>query len=193
MSSKQLINLNKVQDYHAILLCLHWVGGNGFSYRKLAMSLASYGILVYGFALTESTNPNNGKSRPKSVQEAAECLLQSLEATQGGSNNKQTGINVSSFNPLNKPVYLFGHSYGGIIAYEAVRMLSLKQQPQSPVNCNFKIEKLFVSCVRSPKDLSQYNQAMTNPNHALSDAALVKEIVRIGGKFQVRSYASFFT
>jgi surfactin synthase thioesterase subunit len=178
MSAKQLVNLNKVQDYHSILICFHWVGGNGFSYRKLAMTLAAHGILVYGYALVEnSLNPANKKqqTRPKSVQEAATNFIQCLEQQM----NAHPSDGISLFNPLNKAIHLFGHSYGGMIAYEAMRMLHQTKQQACHLN---KIEKLIVSCVRSPTDLSRYNQSRVNPNYLLSDAALVKEIVRIGGE-----------
>ncbi len=177
MSAKQLINLNKVQDYHAVLICFHWVGGNGFSYRKLAMLLAQHGILVYGFALIENS-PNANRSRPKTVIEAASSFFKSLCAFQ-----QEQSQGSMTFNPLNKPIYLFGHSYGGIIAFEAARMMNGQAEQDFPVEYHNKsvVAKLIVSCVRSPHDLSQYNKSLTNPNYLLTDAALVKEIVRIGG------------
>jgi medium-chain acyl-[acyl-carrier-protein] hydrolase len=78
-------------------------------------------------------------------------------------------LHLTQFNK----VIFFGHSLGGLIAYE----LALKLQSKNGLN----LAHLFVSSANNPDFLTLKNQKCTKKFHLMSDATLFQEILDLGG------------
>jgi surfactin synthase thioesterase subunit len=157
MSKKALTALNNPVEPISIVIFLHWVGGMANSYRRMANKLKSakaYAISLPGRSFT---------------QEPINSLYQLHNAV----DFVQDIILSSNLSTLNLPIILFGHSYGGIIAYEVAKKVS-------------SINKLILSAVPNPAGLISKNlslQAASNASYQLNDDELISYIRRIGGIF----------
>jgi surfactin synthase thioesterase subunit len=157
--NKELISLNSVANPKWVIVCLHWVGGAPSAFRPLAKALAVHSITVFGLAFPGRAFTSSKVNPEREVADTVEYVVQVLQTS-------------SAWNPHHLPAILFGHSYGGIVAYEAIKLLD-----------NI-FSKLVVSSVPSPTALSRKNADMAaeeSTHFSLSDAALVNYIKSIGG------------
>lgn len=76
-----------------------------------------------------------------------------------------------------RPLSFFGHSLGGMVAFELARRLQVR-------NPAIKLSQLIVSAVKSPRSLTQTNVAMAaakTAHHSKGDDDLLRHIKAIGG------------
>lgn len=166
-----MLSLNTPATVKKIVFCFHWVGGNANAYRALAKLLEAEGILVYGVDLPG----RNGKNAIRNMKEIVDSLCNFFVLN--GTEKKLNSL----------PTLFFGHSYGGLLAFELVKKL------QSTPAITWKVSHLLLSAVRSPQDLTDFNG---NPEsflkHKLTEDALFDYIVGIGGMFSILAMV-FFT
>jgi surfactin synthase thioesterase subunit len=107
--------------------------------------------------------PGRGASFVDPPYERFESLLEDLQAA------------IHPF--LERPLVLFGHSLGALIAYELARRIH-------PL-CGSNLAHLFVSGCRAPHSRSPASALVHKTDHCLEDAALVSKLSAIGGIPQV--------
>jgi surfactin synthase thioesterase subunit len=130
-ASKWLLPIRKEESPQVRLITFHWVGGNGYGFRpwkkELPEKIEIFSMMMPGRLSRRKEN------FVESVEEVVTQLLLSMQAL------GLTGDNQP-------PTVFFGHSYGGIIAYE----LALLLQKQHLL----KVAHLVVSSTNSPKVLT---------------------------------------
>ncbi len=137
------------------VVCFHWSGGNANSFKHWIKKFKNENIELY------SVTWKGGDLTCESVSEVIRLVADEM-------------INLSDILDKNSNVFFFGHSLGGLIAFELAKHLE---------NLGFdNIKHLIVSAVKSPKELSGEN---VNPNvpkrHKHKDEELFDYIVSIGG------------
>ncbi|MEU8932006.1 alpha/beta fold hydrolase [Streptomyces sp. NPDC048409] len=141
-----LLRWPAIGERTAQLVCVPYAGGSSAVFRSWADGLAP-GVEVLGVDL-----PGHGRrfSEPPltRMDEIATALADDVQSVRSG------------------PLHLFGHSLGGLVAYETARELAARGQGT---------EHLFVSGVRPP------DRRVTAPLHALDDAAMLAGLARLGG------------
>lgn len=153
-----IAKINKPKQIENNLFCFHWVGGGGNSFRPLAKTLEPHGIQVFSVTLP-GRYPTQIHLLMKSVREVVD--------------NIQTQFLASIDNwEINKyPLFFFGHSYGGIVAYELAKKLKTVQ-----------LKKIIISAVKSPALLTEINKSSsTCYYHKYDDTKLIEHIKNIGG------------
>lgn len=76
-----------------------------------------------------------------------------------------------------RPLSFFGHSLGGMVAFEVARRLQVR-------NPAIKLSQLVVSAIKSPQSLTQVNVVMAatkTAHHAEGDDDVIRHIQSIGG------------
>ncbi|MEE1833314.1 thioesterase II family protein [Streptomyces sp. SP17KL33] len=130
------------------LLCLPHAGGSASAYHPMALALAPAADVLA--AQYPGRQDRFAEPPSESVRELAERIV---------------GAVTGDDDP--RPLALFGHSMGALVAYEAA--LALEAAGQTPV-------RLFVSGRRAP------STARTGPRlHLGSDAELLRAVRRLGG------------
>ncbi|MCG7204957.1 thioesterase II family protein [Streptomyces arenae] len=128
------------------LLCVPYAGGSSAVFRSWADGLAP-GVEVLGVDL-----PGHGRrfTEPPRIRmdEIVTALADDIQSVLAG------------------PLYLFGHSLGGLVAYETARELTARGQGP---------EHLFVSAVRPP------DRRVAAPLHWLDDTGMLAGLARLGG------------
>ena len=128
------------------LVCVPYAGGASSVFRDWAGALAP-GVELLGVDL-----PGHGRrfSEPLCTDMAriVQALADEIQAVRSG------------------PLCLFGHSLGGLIAYETARELTARGHGP---------DHLFVSAVRPPA------QRVTRTLHTLDDTAMLTGLIRLGG------------
>lgn len=145
------------------LFCFHWAGGTNTAYKPLGIHLESYNIAVYTITLPG----RNGRDTSSMFRRFPELVSTVLSE-------------FCKFHAENSigdlPIILFGHSFGGLLAYELKRVLSADDNPR------IVIDRVIVSAVRTPIDITEQNENTSRECHFLqSDADLMKYITQIGG------------
>ena len=135
----------------------------------LAKSLQDQGVAVYGVNLPG----RNGRNPEKIMNRLYPIIMESaIEVEMAAINN--------TF-PAGTPLFFLGHSFGGLLAFELIRHM---EKIQSPV----KVEKLILSAIHSPADLTMKNKSSNNVfHHTESDNELFSYIKQIGGRFRYQS------
>lgn len=150
----------KEQTYTKRLVCFHWAGGHGHAFRSWAKQLQNAGIDLMSIMLP------GRMSRIKDpfiadVKRIAEILMDCFDQ-------------LNTFKSKNVHTIFFGHSYGGIIAFELACLLKKSQM--------YSIDHLIISSTNNPHRLSQRN---SNPSirkfHQISEIDLFEEIMKLGG------------
>lgn len=142
------------------LLCFHHVGGDKHSFRMIGSNCKS--IEVWAVFYPGRSLPDIS-SLLSTVDEIAEQVYHNIQL-----------VGADCWNLI--PTHCFGHSLGGIVAFEVCRRL---QQRTS-----IKIHSLILSSIRSPLDLTAMNKLMAESNechHLKNDASLVQHIISING------------
>ena len=145
----------------AVLLCFHWAGGNALSFRDLAKSMSTEGVIVVAVSLPFRTFVNTGATIPPAsvamhVNFVTKCLLDFPR--------------WKEFFSL--PLIVFGHSYGALIAYEVSKTLEPK-----PL-------RVLVSGCPSPRELIRQNQHLLlsqTAKHLITDQALCSYVQSLQG------------
>lgn len=135
--NKWLIPIRKVDGVPDVrLIVFHWVGGNGFVYRPWKRYLPE-NIEIYSMMMPGRLSRRNDKF-VESVGEAVSQLVLCMQALGFTGDNQP-------------PTIFFGHSYGGIIAYE----LALQLQKCHLLN----VAHLVVSSTNCPTVLTKRSQS----------------------------------
>lgn len=127
-ASKWLIPLRKVDNPRIRLITFHWVGGNGFAFRPWKKDLPE-DIEIISMMMPGRLSRRN-EPFVENVNEVVSHLVTSMQVLgyTGNSND-------------HPPTVFFGHSYGGIIAYELAiqlqdqKLLTLAHLVISSTNC----------------------------------------------------------
>ncbi|MFF7389188.1 thioesterase II family protein [Streptomyces scabiei] len=130
------------------LLCLPHAGGSASAYHPMALALAPAADVLA--AQYPGRQDRYAEPPAESVRELAERIV---EAVTGGSDDR--------------PLALFGHSMGAVVAHEAA--LALEAAGRAPV-------RLFVSGRRAPS-ARRPGPAL----HLAGDAELLRAVRRLGG------------
>ena len=139
------------------LLCLHHVGGDRNSLKLLGAPGALSGVEVWVVGYP-------GRMKSEQLLGTVEALAEGVFAAMHSSG--------ASWSDL--PLTVFGHSLGGIVAFELCRRLSART--------SIGLRALVVSAAKSPLRLTEANATLgAKANHLLPDRALVDYIDSIGG------------
>lgn len=148
-ASKWLVPIRKVEAPALRLIAFHWVGGNGFAYRpwkkELPPSIEIYSMMMPGRLSRRK------EEFVESVAEAVNQLSLSMQVL-GMTGDGQP------------PTVFFGHSYGGLIAFELARQL---QQHRL-----LDISHLIVSSTNCPAVLTLRSQS--------TDDSFYKKFYQVG-------------
>lgn len=148
------------------LFCFHWAGGNNTAFKPLSIHLEVYNIAVYTITLP-GRNGRDTSSMFRRFPELVNAVLSDFCKFHA----------ENSIGDL--PIILFGHSFGGLLAYELKRTLSTDDNPR------IVIDRVIVSAVRTPIDITEQNENSIRECHfQQSDADLMEYITRIGGTLQ---------
>lgn len=145
-ASRWLLTHSRAASPTAQLVCLPYAGGNSAVYRPWAQGLAP------GVELLCADYPGHGRRFSEPLPRSMADLLPGLADEVAGARNA--------------PLYLFGHSMGGLVAFELAKELTRRGTPPAA---------LFVSAVHPPQ---------WNPRgniHELDDEALLERLVLLGG------------
>lgn len=156
-----ILVLNKPINPRLTLLTLHHVGGNANVFRDLAKNVESEGIETFGISLPGRI-PKHVKEIIKDIPTIVETAYNLIER-----NREKLKLDKN-------PLVLFGHSLGGIIAYELTRKFALEKN-------DFQVKRLYLSAVTNPKHLSEINAKLESPHHLKSDDHLDQYLRSIGG------------
>lgn len=145
------------------LLCFHWAGGSGIAFKPLAKFLEASGIAVYAVTLP-GRNGRGTATMFRSMADIKQCLLPEF-------------VTFHSEQKLSEqPLVFFGHSFGGLLAYELYKSVAKEDEPR------IFIEKIVVSAVRCPADLTELNKDKTRVYHYKQTNHELTEYMRgIGG------------
>lgn len=147
------------------LLCFHQVGGDRNSFQLISKHMAGhkkcdvYAVYYPGRIKADSS------SLLTNLNEIVELVYGNMMAMGG---NDFWGA---------RPLSFFGHSLGGMVAFEVARRLQVR-------NPCIQLTHLVVSSIKSPASLTLANAAMTanqTAHHSKSDEALIRHIKSIGG------------
>jgi surfactin synthase thioesterase subunit len=159
-----IISLNKPKLIEANLFCFHWVGGTSTAFKNLALLVEGSNVKVYGVTL-----PGRGGRNVDQVPKSMASLVDKL--------HEQFICNMQVWELSSCPLILFGHSFGGIIAFE----LSLKIKTCGRLNV--QPSKLIVSAIKNPTSLSDDNKnSNVITHHTQSNEDLLGYIIHLGGK-----------
>lgn len=137
-----------VRDPYVTLICFPWAGGSPDVFRSWAGGLAD------GIELLAVRLPGRGPRIRERHYEDWELLLKDVS---------------SALSPhLERPHALYGHSFGGRLAYELARFAATAHPGRT--------RRLFVSACRSPDMPQRRPHLHTLPDHQLREALL-----RLGG------------
>lgn len=146
------------------LVCFHWAGGTGIAFKSMAKSFEAAGICCYAVTLPG----RNGRGTATMFRNMAD-ILQSL-VPEFVSFHKENNLG-------DQPLLFFGHSFGGLLAFELYKSITS--------NCDAQIivEKIIVSAVRCPSDLTDKNKDPSLiRHHKQSNRELTDYMHSIGGK-----------
>ncbi|WP_371649680.1 thioesterase II family protein [Streptomyces mirabilis] len=137
-----------VRDPYVTLICFPWAGGSPDVFRSWAAGLAD------GIELLAVRLPGRGPRLGEPHYEEWEQLLKDVSA---------------ALSPhLERPHALYGHSFGGRLAYELARLATTAHPGLT--------RRLFVSACRSP-DMPQRRPHL----HTLTDQQLREALLHLGG------------
>ena len=143
----------------ARLFCFPYAGGGAWIYRKWGQALPSF-VEVHSVEL-----PGHGQRLVESPMTQLESVITSLAKAMGPY--------------LDKPFAFFGHSLGGLIAFELLKFLHQNKRIH-PFH-------LWVSATRAP-----HLPHCRAPIHTLPDGDLIKEVQRYNGtSIEVLNNAEF--
>jgi surfactin synthase thioesterase subunit len=146
------------------LVCFHWAGGAGIAYKPLAKVLEASNISVHSITLPG----RNGRGTATMFRNMTDILQVMLPEFASYHAEHDLG---------DQPLVFFGHSFGGLLAYELYKAVSANDEPR------ILIEKIIVSAVRCPADLTAVNK---DPNrvyfHKMTNEDLTEYMRDIGGK-----------
>lgn len=145
------------------LFCFHWAGGNGTAYKPLGTNFEKHGIAVYSITLP-GRNGRNTDSIFRTFPELVKALLPEFVEYH------------RNFVIGDLPLIFFGHSFGGMVAYELKKAITTEDYPR------IVIDRIIVSAVRCPMDQTDQNK---DPDrkcfYQMSDSELMTYITSIGG------------
>lgn len=145
------------------LFCFHWAGGNGTAFKPLSTFLQPHGIVVYSITLP-GRNGRNTSSLFRSFPALVKALLPEFVEYH------------RSYVIGDLPLILFGHSFGGMLAYELKKAITTEDYPR------IVIDRVIVSAVRCPMDLTEQNKEPNRkPHYQMSDSELMGYITSLGG------------
>lgn len=169
--------IGKADDCSSAAFIFHHVGGDGTSFREYANTLTlNASLSVYLVVL-----PGRALSRKEQVLRSIPAAADQVYTALMGEVEKVPALHKV-------PCLFFGHSYGGIVAYEVIRRLAVALDP-----C-LHVRHLVVSCVRSPDGLTHMNmQATSDPQqtpdwliHKRTDEGVIDHLRELqGGKLGV--------
>lgn len=148
------------------LFCFHWAGGSSMAYKPLSTFLQSHGIAVYGITLP-GRNGRNTNTMFRRFPELVKALLPEF-------------VEYHSRYVIGElPLIFFGHSFGGLLAYELKKAITVEDYPR------IVIDRVIVSAVRCPMDLTEQNKEPNQRRYfQMSDTELMAYITSIGGIHQ---------
>ena len=166
MSAINIQKLNKpTGSIRLNLVVFHWAGGSGMAFKPLAKFMESRDIAVYSITLP-GRNGRGTSSMFRRMDEILPPLI--FEFKKFHKENVLDDI----------PLVFFGHSFGGLLAYELYK--SLRESDSMSVLVN----KIVVSAVRSPVELTERNKETSRVyHHKQSNHDLTEYMRGIGGKF----------
>ena len=155
---------NPSSPVRANLVCFHWAGGTGVAFKPMAKVLEASNICVYGVSLPG----RNGRGTNTMFIDMNDMITALFpEFVKFHTLHSMGGI----------PLLFFGHSLGGLIAYELVRALGCNEGASKIV-----VEKVIVSAVRCPADLTSQNKDPKSKfHHMMTNPQLTAYITEIGG------------
>lgn len=157
----KFISLNDVKAPIINLICFHWVGGGAASFKEIAKIVEPKQIKVHGLILPG----RNGRDTDQIIKRMEDVVRWAKKEIE------QVKDLLS-----NAPIIFFGHSFGGLLAFELVRAMHTEGSP-------IQVARLIVSAVHSPSILTVKNQDPYEVSHHLqSDAELFSYVKSIGGK-----------
>lgn len=146
------------------LFCFHWAGGNGTAFKPLSKFLEDSQVAVFSVTLPG----RNGRDSSKLFRRFPD-LVDALKAEFKAYHRENLIGDL--------PVILFGHSFGGMIAYELTKAIMAADEPR------IIIDHVIVSAVRSPIDLTEQNRLKEHVCHyQQTNAELIEYMKRIGGE-----------
>ncbi|CAM9413109.1 unnamed protein product, partial [Ectocarpus fasciculatus] len=139
----------------ARLLCFHWAGGNGMAFRPWSLLFAPVGIDVLAMHC------------PGRLQRSKEPLVNNIPDI------------LQGFLDSDIPLLFFGHSLGGIIAFELTKYIEEHHTHHPSALCH-----LVLSSINSPSVLlhKYADPASDEPKkHLLGDEQFIADMNALGG------------
>lgn len=152
-----------------LLVTFHYVGGNGRYLKPEAAYFEENNIKLLGVNIPGRTNEKDALT---SISAIIEFLYPEL---------KRVLLKLQESNP-NLNVTFFGHSMGGIVAFELSRYFNqdIDEESLLPI---ISVSRLIVSAVRDPYTLSTFNSEPNNNllNYKDSDEVIKNRAIEVGG------------
>jgi pyochelin biosynthetic protein PchC len=133
------------------LAVFHHAGGSSMSFVKLARALT--GPLEVCLSEMPGRATRHGEPVVHSIAELSRAYAKALAKD-------------------SKPLQLYGHSLGGLVAFETALALE---------DLGVEVERLVVSCVRPPSALHGPENLRALPSNQWTDPLLLKELESYGG------------
>ena len=157
-----IVKLNSPLQARAHVFCFHWAGGTGIAFKPLGKFIEASNLCAYGITLP-GRNGRGTNSMYRSIGDIITGLLPEFIKF------------VEDNSCADVPIIFFGHSFGGIVAFELARSL---EKAGSDI-----LSSIIISAVRSPSTLTENNTHPTSVFHyRQTDAQLTQYMNEIGGK-----------
>lgn len=170
-SSPWIISLNEVKNSSATVLCFHGIGQNHGLFKRWHKQLGDSGVQLCGVCLPGRAN--RAHEEPfTSIRDASIAIflaMKAMDMLMQRPPDDAEGTNTSS-PPNIKPLILFGHDVGSLIAYEVAKLLQ---------DYHYNHTALVVS--GSPSPYQQGQNRFGKKMCFLSDAELLKHMIELGG------------
>jgi len=159
----QKLNNPTVEQVRLNLICFHWAGGSGAAFKPMAKALEASNICVFAVTLPG----RNGRGTASMFRNMKDIII---------SLSREFSTYYSENSLGSHPVLFFGHSFGGLLAYELYKAFSLGNDK------SVVIDKVIVSAVRCPSNLTELNKKSDRMlHHKQSDNDLIEYMRGIGG------------
>ena len=159
-----ILKLNNPSRPSKNLFCFHWVGGNANAFRPIAKGLEKDNVVVYAMNLPGRGGATAARDIIRTTIEVVDILTRDF-------------VNNVGLWKLNEyPTFFFGHSFGGLIAFELQRRIQA-MQPQP-----WRLVHLILSAVKNPLTLTEFNKNPASElKHKQTEDWMFNYIVSIGG------------
>lgn len=171
--SPWIVSLNKVEKHTATVLCFHGISQNHGFFKRWHKPLSDAGVQLCGVCLPGRAN-RAAEKPATSIRDVAIAVFLAMKAMDMLSPKPPTpDFDIGPDpEPLNtaRPLILFGHDVGSLIAYEVAKLLQ---------DYHYTHTALIVS--GSPSPYQQGQNRLGKKMCFLSDSELLKHMIELGG------------